>query len=169
MYRRPSHPHDRDDSDDDSYYGPSRPVPKPRGPGPRPPPPAQMFLVRKEDKEQEAERMRETREKLKREEMEQHRARMYDEPQIIISNDDPSRRRRRPIISHDYEVYEHGPASGTPKRRPVDRERRSSRIIESVDDEDVYMSGARHENDVLRRYESDDEDDHHEIRSVRDE
>jgi hypothetical protein len=179
MSRRPSHPHGRDDSDDDSYYGPSRPAPKPRGPGPGPPPPAQIFVQRKEDKEQEAERMRETREKLMREDMEQHRARMYDEERIIIVNDGPSRRRppsrydpRRivshsaPIISHD---YEHGPASGTLKRRPIDRERRSSQIIESVDDEDVYMSGARHENDVLRRYESDDEDDHHEIRIVRDE
>jgi hypothetical protein len=169
MYRRPSHPHGRDDSDDDSYYGPSRPVPKPRGPGPGPPPPAQAFVRRKEDKELEAERMRETREKLKREDMEQRRAHMYDEPHIIISNDDPSRRRppsgydrRRtvsygaPIISHDYE------------RRPTDRERRSSRIIEPMDDEDVYMSGALHENDVQRRYESDDEDDH-EIRIVRDE
>jgi hypothetical protein len=131
-------------------------------------------VQRKEDKEQEAERMRETRERLTREEMEQHRARTYDEPQIIISNDDPSRRRppsgydqRRtvsysaPIVSHD---YEHGSASGTIKRRPIDREHRSSGIIEPVDDEDVYMSGARLENDVLRRYESDDEDDHHKIR-----
>lgn len=178
MYRRPSHPHGRDDSDDDSYYGPSRPVPKPRGPGPGPPPPAQIFVQRKEDQEQEAERMRETREKLMMENMEQHRARMYDEPRIIISNDDPSQRppsgydQRRtvsystPIISHD---YEHGSASETLKRRPIDRERRSSRIIEPVDDEDVYMSGARHENDVIRRYESDDEDDHHEIHIVRDE
>jgi hypothetical protein len=133
----------------------------------------EIFVQRKEDQAQEAER------KLKREDMEQHKARMYDEPRIIISNDDPSLRRppsrydqrrtvsyRAPIISHD---YEHGPASGTLKRRPIDRDRRSSRIIEPVDDEDVYMSGALHEKDVLRRYESDDEDDHREIRIVRDE